>query len=145
MIPFRNSARRAVKGAYLPEGNGPIRAHLEREVMAPVYVAFDGDKDKWAYAFMKGWKTNERVDFDFEDAHDLDAMTGRAQSEGSSFKVPPTGGGVTKELLESLGMKVLPPPAKFTAEGLRARGFKVPEPRGEGFIIPMGGPIWRKP
>jgi hypothetical protein len=47
----------------------------------PVYVAFDGDKDKWAYAFMKGWKTNERVDFDFEDAHDLDAMTGRAQSE----------------------------------------------------------------
>jgi hypothetical protein len=81
VIPFRNSARRAVKGAYVPEGNGPSRAHLEREVMAPVYVAFDGDKDKWAYAFMKGWKTNERVDFDFEDAHDLDAMTGRAQSE----------------------------------------------------------------
>ena len=34
--------------------------------MAPVYVAFDGDKDKWAYAFMKGWKTNERVDFDLK-------------------------------------------------------------------------------
>jgi hypothetical protein len=49
--------------------------------MASVYVAFDGDKDKWAYAFMKGWKTNDRVDFDFEDAHDLDEMTSRAQGE----------------------------------------------------------------
>jgi hypothetical protein len=49
--------------------------------MDPIYVAFDGDKDKWAYAFMKGWKTNNRVDFDFEDAHDLDAMTSRAQNE----------------------------------------------------------------
>lgn len=43
--------------------------------MGPVYVAFDGDNDKWAYGFMKGWKTNDRVDFDFEDAHDLDEMT----------------------------------------------------------------------
>jgi hypothetical protein len=49
--------------------------------MGPVYVAFDGDNDKWAYAFMKGWKTNDRVDFDFEDAHDLDVMTSRAQNE----------------------------------------------------------------
>ena len=49
--------------------------------MGPIYVAFDGDKDKWAYAFIKGWKTNNRVDFDFEDAHDLDAMTSRAQNE----------------------------------------------------------------
>jgi hypothetical protein len=49
--------------------------------MASVYVAFDGDNDKWAYAFMKGWKTNNRVDFDFEDAHELDTMTARAQGE----------------------------------------------------------------
>lgn len=49
--------------------------------MKPIYVAFDGDLDKWAYAFMKGWKTNNRVDFDFKDAHDLDGMTGRAQNE----------------------------------------------------------------
>ncbi|MFN3558976.1 MAG: TIR domain-containing protein [Brevundimonas sp.] len=47
----------------------------------PSYVIFDGDNDKWAYAFMKGWKANDRVDFDFRDAHDLDTMTGRAQSE----------------------------------------------------------------
>jgi len=46
-----------------------------------VYVAFDGDNAKWAYAFMKGWKTNDRVDFDLEDAHDLDEMTSRAQNE----------------------------------------------------------------
>jgi hypothetical protein len=30
---------------------------------------------------MKGWKTNNRVDFNFEDAHDLDSMTSRAQDE----------------------------------------------------------------
>lgn len=47
----------------------------------PTYVIFDGDNDKWAYAFMKGWKQNEHVDFDFRDAHDLDTMTGRAQDE----------------------------------------------------------------
>jgi hypothetical protein len=49
--------------------------------VGPVYVAFDGDHDRWAYAYMKGWKTNDRVDFDFEDAHDLDEMTSRAQNE----------------------------------------------------------------
>ncbi|MBX9821053.1 TIR domain-containing protein [Afipia birgiae] len=47
----------------------------------PAYVVFDGDNDKWAYGFMKGWKQNDRVEFDFRDAHDLDNMTGRAQDE----------------------------------------------------------------
>src|SRR6266478_8942433 len=46
-----------------------------------MYVIFDGDKDRWAYAFMKGWKVNERVEFDFRDAHDIGAITGRAQDE----------------------------------------------------------------
>jgi hypothetical protein len=55
--------------------------HGEQVAMGPVYVAFDGDNDKWAYGFMKGWKTNQRVDFDFEDAHDLNEMTSRAQNE----------------------------------------------------------------
>lgn len=45
------------------------------------YVIFDGDKDRYAYAFMKGWKVNERVEFDFRDAHDLGAMTSAAQDE----------------------------------------------------------------
>jgi MTH538 TIR-like domain (DUF1863) len=47
----------------------------------PTYVVFDGDEDKWAYAYMKGWKTNEKVNFDFRDAHDLDSMTALAQNE----------------------------------------------------------------
>ncbi|WP_027668099.1 TIR domain-containing protein [Rhizobium leguminosarum] len=47
----------------------------------PSYVIFDGDTDAWAYQFMRGWKANERVDFNFFDAHSLDTMTSRAQSE----------------------------------------------------------------
>jgi hypothetical protein len=30
---------------------------------------------------MKGWKVNERVEFDFQDAHDIGSMTGKAQDE----------------------------------------------------------------
>ena len=45
------------------------------------YVIFDADEDAWAYRFMRGWKENERVNFDFRDAHDLDSMTSRAQDE----------------------------------------------------------------
>ena len=42
------------------------------------YVIFDGDEDMWAYAFMKGWKTNDNIDFSFHDAHHLRPLTGRA-------------------------------------------------------------------
>lgn len=35
------------------------------------YIIFDGDKDRWAYARMRGWKALENIDFDFRDAHDL--------------------------------------------------------------------------
>lgn len=45
------------------------------------YVVFDGDNDKWAYAYMNGWKANNNIDFDYQDAHDLDNMTARAQGE----------------------------------------------------------------
>lgn len=45
------------------------------------YVVFDGDKDKWAYGRMKGWNALETIDFDFEDAHDVYAMTNRAADE----------------------------------------------------------------
>jgi hypothetical protein len=45
------------------------------------YVAFDGDKDMWAYAYVKGWSANKRIDFELLDAHDLDNMTARAQGE----------------------------------------------------------------
>jgi len=29
------------------------------------YIIFDGDKDMWAYVYMKGWKKNEHIDFIF--------------------------------------------------------------------------------
>lgn len=45
------------------------------------YVIFDGDKDKWAYAYMKGWKSNENCDFNFHDAHTLAELGSNAQSE----------------------------------------------------------------
>lgn len=45
------------------------------------YVIFDGDNDIWAYAFMKGWKSNENVSFNFYDAHDLNVITDRASEE----------------------------------------------------------------
>lgn len=43
------------------------------------YIIFDGDKEMWAYAFMKGWKQNERIDFDFHDAHDIKPIAGIAE------------------------------------------------------------------
>jgi len=45
------------------------------------YVIFDGDKDMWAYAYMKGWKVQEHIDFDFHDAHDIRPLTDRASEE----------------------------------------------------------------
>ena len=45
------------------------------------YVIFDGDKDMWAYAYMKGWKENDRIDFDFYDAHDIRPLTDRASED----------------------------------------------------------------
>ncbi len=44
------------------------------------YVIFDGDNDMWAYAYMKGWKSNENLDFNFHDAHDLSPLD-RASEE----------------------------------------------------------------
>lgn len=34
-----------------------------------VYVAFDADKDFWAYKFMRGWAAADWVDFGFDDVH----------------------------------------------------------------------------
>ncbi len=45
------------------------------------YVIFDGDNDKWAYGYMKGWKSNENVAFNFHDAHEVGTMTAGAQNE----------------------------------------------------------------
>src|SRR4051794_17639313 len=45
------------------------------------YVIFDGDNDRGPYAFMRGWRASEHVDFDFRDAHELGTMTANAQNE----------------------------------------------------------------
>ncbi|AFL85487.1 TIR-like domain-containing protein (DUF1863) [Belliella baltica DSM 15883] len=45
------------------------------------YIVFDGDNDIWAYRFMKGWKANKNIDFDFHDAHDINRLTSIARSE----------------------------------------------------------------
>ncbi len=45
------------------------------------YVIFDADNDRWAYAFMKGWKSNANMDFNFHDAHDIGPITDRASDE----------------------------------------------------------------
>jgi hypothetical protein len=51
------------------------------------YIIFDGDNDIWAYAYMKGWKINEHIDFDFHDAHDLNVITDRASEETTKRKL----------------------------------------------------------
>lgn len=45
------------------------------------YVMFDADNDRWAYAYMKGWKSSENMDFNFHDAHDIGPLTDRASDE----------------------------------------------------------------
>jgi hypothetical protein len=57
------------------------RREAEMGYRNKTYVIFDGDNDMWAYRFMRGWKANERVDFDFFDAHDLQPLTDRASEE----------------------------------------------------------------
>jgi hypothetical protein len=48
------------------------------------YVAFDGDRDIKFYNLMKAWKSNDRIEFDFHDAHDLNYA--RDSSEEESIK-----------------------------------------------------------
>lgn len=45
------------------------------------YVIFDGDKDIRYFNLMKAWKENDKIDFNFYDAHGLRTITDRAQEE----------------------------------------------------------------
>jgi hypothetical protein len=38
------------------------------------YVVFDADNNRWAYARMKGWNALRNIDFDFENAHDINSL-----------------------------------------------------------------------
>ena len=51
------------------------------------YVIFDADNDMWAYAYMKGWKQNKRIDFNFYDAHDLNTITNRSNEMNTKRKL----------------------------------------------------------
>lgn len=48
------------------------------------YIAFDGDNDMHFYRLMTAWCANEKFDFDFYDAHDLN--TARDSSQEESIK-----------------------------------------------------------
>lgn len=51
------------------------------------YIIFDGDEDMWAYAYMLGWKKNENIDFNFNDAHDLNTITNLSSEENTKRKL----------------------------------------------------------
>lgn len=45
------------------------------------YVAFDGDNDIWSYRLMTAWKSNENIDFNFYNAHDLNSARDSSTEE----------------------------------------------------------------
>lgn len=45
------------------------------------YVAFDGDKDMYAYNLMKAWKQNDNTNFNFYDAHDINTALDSSTEE----------------------------------------------------------------
>ena len=45
------------------------------------YVIFDGDEDMWAYRLMTAWKSNEDMDFNFYNAHDLNSARDTSTEE----------------------------------------------------------------
>jgi hypothetical protein len=45
------------------------------------YVIFDGDNDMTPYAYMKGWKQNDNIDFDFHDAHAINEIRNGSNEE----------------------------------------------------------------
>lgn len=48
------------------------------------YIAFDGDHDMNYYRLLEAWKENKKIDFDFENAHDL--MQCRDSSKEETIK-----------------------------------------------------------
>lgn len=45
------------------------------------YVCFDGDNDIHYYQLMKAWKKNDGIDFNFNDAHDLNTALDSSSEE----------------------------------------------------------------
>ncbi len=45
------------------------------------YIIFDADTDMKHYRLMTAWKENQKIDFDFHNAHDLNVLINRASEE----------------------------------------------------------------
>jgi len=45
------------------------------------YVAFDGDNDMAYYRVMQAWKENDKIDFNFYDAHDINSARDTSSEE----------------------------------------------------------------
>lgn len=45
------------------------------------YVAFDGDTDIRYYRLMQAWKENDKIDFDFNNAHDINMARDSSSDE----------------------------------------------------------------
>lgn len=45
------------------------------------YVCFDGDEDMEYYRLMQAWKANDKLEFDFHDAHDLKSCCDSSKEE----------------------------------------------------------------
>ena len=46
-----------------------------------LYTAFDGDNDMHYYRLLEAWRDNDRIDFGFLDAHDLNYARDSSQTE----------------------------------------------------------------
>lgn len=51
------------------------------------YICFDADTDMWAYARMKGWKALDNIDFDFDNAHELNNLRDGSTEETIKTKL----------------------------------------------------------
>lgn len=51
------------------------------------YICFDADTDMWAYGRMKGWKALDTIDFDFDNAHELNNLRDGSTEETIKTKL----------------------------------------------------------
>lgn len=48
---------------------------------ATTHIIFDADNDMNYYRLMQAWKANDKIDFDFRNAHDINNLTDRASED----------------------------------------------------------------
>lgn len=55
--------------------------------MAHTYICFDADNDMTPYQYMRGWKNNQNIPFDFDNAHDLNNLRDGSSDETIKAKL----------------------------------------------------------